>query len=681
MCRKCFYKIIIKSITSYLLLFLFSFCNKDSTSPNSISQKKLDCSKPSEVSGSNGSIVEVFNDQEVCKYFEEYPNVLLQTIPWNGQDNDGNSVESGWYTVKVSVFSNGIGSVQCMKIYVDNETSPPGAPKNIAASPGDRQLIVHWDMVPKAVNYFIYYSEGEQLVNRPDSIRTGMTNDTIITGLKNGSYYSLAIKARNSGGVSAASDTIHAYLPVVIPTMPLQLSVVNGHKSISLSWLKVDGADTYEAYCVKGTSLTIKPGDSLKNDGIQTVLLTSPPALFTDLIDCEEYTVGVSARNSAGISSLNSIAAKPELSNPSIIWNQQIDQSVFIHWKAINGAKLYRCIVGKAIFEETDSLVFDSVQSPLELQGLIRNIACQAKVYSIDSLNASCCTKTTYYRFTPLSPPTGFSVTPKCRRVEFSWDKSDGIGLYRVYFAKGNSVSLTDTFASFYDISEKTITRLNNGTTYTFAVASLLGESTTDTSISPFSQSMTTTPAPTPPDSLIIHSDDSLAIIKAKYVKPYDSALIDSVAIYYNAGTVIDTLGKPFISLKFSCTIPSLTPNTWYTFVAKSYVSGYSSIVSKPYQVFTASIKNFTLFDTLNGPTHMIIFQWDTISVATGYIVSYYSPDAANPGWTSYFKAAGTYSKAREEFYNSDRHRYYGFIQAVYTGGYSVCTDTLFWEP
>lgn len=591
------------SAISCLSLILFLFCNKNSTSPDSISQRKLDCNTPTEISGSNGTVVEIFNTSGSCKLFKEYANEFSQTFYWDGHDNNGNPVESGWYTIKISVLKNGTGSVLCRDMYVDHETTPPDAPKNITAVPGDRKLILQWDAVPKAVNYFVYYDSGEKLGNTPDSMRVGMTNDTIITGLKNGSLYSVAIKARNAGGTSVSSDTIQIFLPVVIPTAPVELRVENRHKSISLSWSAVDGAAAYEAFCKKGTSISIKPGDSLI-DSAQKIIVSSPPAVFTNLIDCEEYRVGVLARNSAGVSPLNSIAARPELSNPSVVWNQQTDTSVNIRWKNIDGAKVYRCIIQKALSGATDSLVFNTILPPLVLQGLTQNLPYYAKVYSIDSLNASCCSTIVYYSFTPLPQPTGFTATPKCRRVEFTWNKSGDISLYRVYFAKGNFISLTDSFVSFHDIDDKVIPGLNNGTMYTFAVA-YAKPTASDTSVSPFSQSITVTPMPTPPDSLIIYTGDTLAIVNDKYAKYYDSVLVDSLAIYYSTGTVMDTLKKPFMTSKLPCTIPSLSPNTWYNFSAKSYVSGFSSVLSNPSQVFTAKIKNFALYDTVDGLTSL----------------------------------------------------------------------------
>jgi hypothetical protein len=89
-------------------------------------------------------------------------------------------------------------------------TSPPPAPTNLRATPGDAQVRLNWTAADGAASYNIYRGTNAATV-ATTPIRTGVTGTTFAdTGLTNGTPYVYTVTAVNLGGQSAHSNMASA---------------------------------------------------------------------------------------------------------------------------------------------------------------------------------------------------------------------------------------------------------------------------------------------------------------------------------------------------------------------------------------------------------------------------------------------------------------------------------------
>ncbi len=87
---------------------------------------------------------------------------------------------------------------------------PPPPPANANATPGDRQVTIEWDNVPKATSYNIYWSTTPG-VRRTTGIKIAeVTSPYILTGLDNDTTYYFVITSENNYGESDESNEVSA---------------------------------------------------------------------------------------------------------------------------------------------------------------------------------------------------------------------------------------------------------------------------------------------------------------------------------------------------------------------------------------------------------------------------------------------------------------------------------------
>ncbi len=129
-----------------------------------------------------------------------------------------------------------------------------------------------------------------------------------ITGLTNGTSYTISLKATNSVGDSSASTTSSAFIPMTVPDAPSITGVTYGNKSVIVSFenpaYNGSSAITGYKYSIDGTNY------------ISTGGLVSSPYTITGLTNGTEYTVYWKAVNIMG----DSLASSPSASvTPSTI--------------------------------------------------------------------------------------------------------------------------------------------------------------------------------------------------------------------------------------------------------------------------------------------------------------------------------------------------------------------------
>ena len=120
---------------------------------------------------------------------------------------------------------------------------PPDAPANLLAAPSDGRVALTWDD-PNNDTITKYQHSTDGGTNFSDI--SGSNADTTaytVTGLNNGTTYTLAVRAVNPSGDGAAA-TVTA---VMIPAAPANLSAAPGDAQVVLSW-EDPGNDTIDNY-------------------------------------------------------------------------------------------------------------------------------------------------------------------------------------------------------------------------------------------------------------------------------------------------------------------------------------------------------------------------------------------------------------------------------------------------
>ena len=149
------------------------------------------------------------------------------------------------YKVEASLMSSFPTYQTASKTFM-TKLEPPGKPTDLEVAPGDRQLEVSWD-TPAAGGvvdeYIVQWKSGSETFadaetdGRQDTVThvSGTTTyETIISGLLNGTEYTVHVIAKNESD-QAISDTATG-TPDVLPDKPTIQSVVEGHTQLAVTW-------------------------------------------------------------------------------------------------------------------------------------------------------------------------------------------------------------------------------------------------------------------------------------------------------------------------------------------------------------------------------------------------------------------------------------------------------------
>ena len=121
-----------------------------------------------------------------------------------------------------------------IKIKVKGENRAPAAPANLTAAVGDGQVTLSWDDPGNdTITKYQYSTNGGTNftdIGSSDNETTAYT----VTGLTNGTQYTLAVRAVNDGGDGTAS-TVTA-TPETVPDAPTSLTTTGADTSVTLAW-------------------------------------------------------------------------------------------------------------------------------------------------------------------------------------------------------------------------------------------------------------------------------------------------------------------------------------------------------------------------------------------------------------------------------------------------------------
>lgn len=239
------------------------------------------------------------------------------------------------------VFVNGV--LIASKIQVENAVPPttlPSAP--VASAVGSfNQVTISWAPVVGATSYNIYWSTttgvtpatGTKIANAlPPYVQTGLTAATT---------YFYVVTAVNSVGESVPSAQVSATTTSAptVPAAPIGVSAVGGNNQVTISWLAVAGATSYNIYWSTTTGVTPLTGTQIAN--------ATSPFIQTGLAMSTTYFYVVTAVNAAGESAPSTQASATTNATPTPpVAPTGVNavggtSQVTITWSAVAGATSY----------------------------------------------------------------------------------------------------------------------------------------------------------------------------------------------------------------------------------------------------------------------------------------------------------------------------------------------------
>ena len=396
--------------------------------------------------------------------------------------------DDGGKTIKVKV------SYTDEANFVDTATSDatakvatkPGPPTSVGTTgPGNGELTVEWtaptdDGGSSVTGYKVQWKSGTQSFGSSRQATAGATATSHkITGLTNGTEYTVRVKAVNAVGDSAASSTATG-TPSTTPGAPGNVQA-SGNAELVVTW---DAPTDTGGSAVTGYTVQWKSGSQSFNTTRQATVTTTTHTIPT-LTNGTEYTVRVKATNANGDSDWTEITATPA-SGPGVgtVTSGSITRTSAVITVTIANPDTNSQTVNLQYKRNADTawtgvspMSTVSAAVTFNLSGLTGNTDYDVRA-SLDSTFASGVVTVTFKTSpTKPGPPTSVGTTgPGNGELTVEWtaptdDGGSSVTGYKVQWKSG-----TQSFGSSRQASagatatSHKITGLTNGTEYTVRV-------------------------------------------------------------------------------------------------------------------------------------------------------------------------------------------------------------------
>jgi fibronectin type 3 domain-containing protein len=213
-----------------------------------------------------------------------------------------------------------------------------GAPTGVTATPGNGQVTISWTVVTTVTSYNIYWSTSSGVTTSNGTKITGVTSPYTQTGLTNGTTYYYVVTAVTGTTESVASNEVSASPSATALSAPTQITATPGSNQVTLAWLPVGGASSYNIYYSTTTGVTTVNGTKIAD--------VTMPYVQTGLTNGTTYYYVVTAVNTTGESAaspqVSAIPAlNPALAGPTGVTATPGNGQATILWTAVTGATSY----------------------------------------------------------------------------------------------------------------------------------------------------------------------------------------------------------------------------------------------------------------------------------------------------------------------------------------------------
>ena len=373
-------------------------------------------------------------------------------------------------------------------------SSYPGAPTSLVAASSNGSVTISFtapSYVGNGITSYLYSTDGTNYVDLSSS-----SSPVTISGLTNGTTYSIRLKARNSTGNSLASSAV-SVTPASAPGAPtVGVATATGPDSASIAFTAPtsNGGSAITSYTV-----TSSPG-SITATGM------SSPISISGLSAGTAYTFTVKANNSAGSSVASSASASISTNAATAPGAPTIGAATATSTTTANVAFTAptsnggSAITSYTVTSSPGSITATGTSSPIAITGLTAGTAYTFTVTATNNVGtSSASSSSTSISTDPIvasSAPTnvvGSATGQTTARVTFTAPTSTGgaaITSYVVTSSPSGATCTAGANSTTYECSG-----LTAGTAYTFSITATNAAGLTSSSSSP-SSSITTESAP-----------------------------------------------------------------------------------------------------------------------------------------------------------------------------------------
>ena len=226
-----------------------------------------------------------------------------QTVTVTADDDADTTDDSVALTHSAASADSGYSGIAIAGVAVTVNDNDTAQVTGVGVAPGNAQLVVTWTAVDNATGYTVQWTSGGQGYNSGDrqaTVTTGSTTSHTITGLANGTEYTVQVSATRTGANDGPPSDEMTGTPFTTPPPPpppvtdlaqvLGVSVAPGNAQLVVTWTAVDNATGY--------TVQWKSGGQGYNTGDRQATVTSGTTTshtITGLANGTEYTVQVSA--------------------------------------------------------------------------------------------------------------------------------------------------------------------------------------------------------------------------------------------------------------------------------------------------------------------------------------------------------------------------------------------------
>jgi fibronectin type 3 domain-containing protein len=139
-----------------------------------------------------------------------------------------------------------------------------GVPGNVTATAADGAVTVKWSNAAQAIAYNLYWSHSTGVTKTNGNRITGVASPYLHAPLTNGRSYYYVVTAVSANGEGAESIEVSATPQAVLPpAAPVGFTAVPSSGQVTLSWLSVAAANSYNLYWSSTTGVTKSNGNKI----------------------------------------------------------------------------------------------------------------------------------------------------------------------------------------------------------------------------------------------------------------------------------------------------------------------------------------------------------------------------------------------------------------------------------
>ncbi|AGL16845.1 fibronectin type III domain-containing protein [Actinoplanes sp. N902-109] len=398
-------------------------------------------------------------------------------------DNTINGLTNGTtYTLRVRAVNTVGAGPASASTTVTPAAGVPGAPSGLTVTRGDRQITVAFTPPDGPVTGYEY------------SIDDGVTwqalpGDDTITGLTNGTSYTVRVRARNGSATGPASDGV-TVIPAAVPGAPGPVTATAGNSTATITFTPPadDGGSPITGYQVLARSTAPGAGAGDSWTTLEVSGSTTLTGTVANLTNGTTYAVRVRAVNAVGAGAPTASATVTPVTVPGRVpaLNASAGDGRAVLMFTAPGDDGGSAITGYEF--SLDDSAWTTVPADHTVTGLTNGTTYHVRVRAVNAVGAGAASDTATVTPTAGLPgaPTGLTATRGDSSATVAFTAPAGP-------VTGYEFSTDDGWNWAPLAADRRIPGLTNGTTYTVRVRAV-----NDRGSGPASASATVTPAAVP---------------------------------------------------------------------------------------------------------------------------------------------------------------------------------------